>query len=264
MAPKRSREGAAASSGGGGPGDNSSNASSPPPSEPGSSPPPADEPGSSPEPELPADDVLPSAGGYDMEEEDDGEDLFGDEMANDYRPMGAMDEYEDEGLDHHDYDDTDYGARAAAEAALADRDQRERASRMPAALMTSDDDGDERPQRRRRQERGPAVDGQEQDPAAFVEELLDEEEVSDRVCPSSPPPTAQIGGCCEVCTFGSRRRRQHRSGHAATYAPSPLTLLRYSTLHLCPMSLPGLNILTFDAEWDQFGRLQRAASRMDQ
>jgi DNA replication licensing factor MCM2 len=111
------------------------------------------------------------------EEEDDGEDLFGDDMMRDYREMGAMDEYEAEGLDENVYDDIDFGARAAAEAALAERDVRERASRMPAALMTSDDEGDDRPQRRRRrQEREPALDGEEQDPAAFVEELLDDEE----------------------------------------------------------------------------------------
>lgn len=126
-------------------------------------------------PSSPAAEPEPAVPGYD-EEEDDGEELIGEDMAADYRPMGALDEYEEEGLDEADYGDMDLGARAAAEAALEARDQRERASRMPAALMTSDDEGEERPQRRRRREERPV--GAEEDPAAGLEELLDDNEDS--------------------------------------------------------------------------------------
>ena len=53
-------------------------------------------------------------GGADpLDEEDDGEDLIGDGMEADYRPMGALDEYEADGLDFNEYEGMDFGARAA-------------------------------------------------------------------------------------------------------------------------------------------------------
>ena len=54
-----------------------------------------------------------------LEEEEDGEDLIGDDMGADYRALGAMDEYEADGLDETEkYGDMDPRARADAEAIL--------------------------------------------------------------------------------------------------------------------------------------------------
>ena len=65
------------------------------------------------------DDAAPYIGGAATpDEEEDGEDLIGDGMEADYRPMGALDQYEEDGLDFHEYDDMDFSARQAAEAAL--------------------------------------------------------------------------------------------------------------------------------------------------
>ncbi len=94
-------------------------------------------------------------------------------MADDYRPMGALDEYEADGIDEADYGMMDFSARAAADAALDARAGRERASRMPAALLTSDDDGEDRPQRRRRRAEAEA---DAEDPAAGLDQFLDDEE----------------------------------------------------------------------------------------
>eukprot|EP00966_Prymnesium_polylepis_P156296 3610887-Prymnesium_polylepis.1 len=182
-AKRQKQSGGASGSGGGDPGDDdSSNASSPPAVSEPSSPPPDEVPGSSPPPvDDDADAEVAGAagaggGGNDDEEEDDGEDLLGDDMMADYRQIEGLDEYEEEGLDDNDYGDIDFGARAAAEAALADRDHRERASRMPAALMTSDDEDGDRPERRRARRRQEPAAGVEEDPAAGIEELLDDEE----------------------------------------------------------------------------------------
>ena len=112
-----------------------------------------------------------------MEEEEDGEELIGEDMMADYRPMGALDEYEEEGLDNADYGDMDLYTRAAAEEALEQRDGRERQSRMPAALMTSDDEGDV-PHRSRRQRRADPAPGDAIDPTAELNELLDDDEES--------------------------------------------------------------------------------------
>ena len=116
------------------------------------------------------------------EEEEDGEDLIGDGMEDDYRPMGALDAYEADGLDEHEYDEMDVGTRAAADAALDARDQREQRTRMPKALLTSDDDdGSERSLRRRRRRRDaePAqtYDDPEQAAAAGLEDFLEDDGV---------------------------------------------------------------------------------------
>ncbi|KAL1506921.1 hypothetical protein AB1Y20_007785 [Prymnesium parvum] len=172
-AKKQKRAVGPSAAGGGGPGDDSSSSgSSPPVSAPGSP--------DSPEPEnedgvgLSPEDNPNVAMGAD--EEDDGEDLLGEDMMADYRRIDALDAYEEDGLDDNDYGDIDFDARAAAEAALEERDLRERASRIPAALLASDDEDDERPERRRARRRQEAEDGAEEDPAAGIEELLDDDE----------------------------------------------------------------------------------------
>ena len=59
------------------------------------------------------------------EEEDDGEELFGDNLENDYRPMPGLDRYDPEALDDEDFNMMSESDRAAAEAALRQRDRAE-------------------------------------------------------------------------------------------------------------------------------------------
>merc|ERR1739844_57759 len=87
------------------------------------------------------------------EEEDDGEELFGDNMENDYRPMPGLDRYDRDLLDEDDFQMMSEGDRAAAEAALRQRDRAEgrRADgRMRRGLLYDEDDEDDEPARRRR------------------------------------------------------------------------------------------------------------------
>ncbi|KAK7870011.1 hypothetical protein R5R35_011978 [Gryllus longicercus] len=85
------------------------------------------------------------------EEEQDGEELFGDNMEADYRPMPALDRYEMAEFDEEDYDlsQTD---RMAAEMAMQRRDREEgvlgRRADMELIYEASDDD--EAPRRKRR------------------------------------------------------------------------------------------------------------------
>ena len=110
-----------------------------------------------------------------MDEEDDGEELIGEGMEADYREMGALDAYEEDGLDDTEFAPMDANARMAAEEELAKREVRERGtSRVPAALLTPEGDEEEdRPRRRRKEE--PA----QRDEGAGLEGILpDEEEVT--------------------------------------------------------------------------------------
>merc|ERR1711983_505882 len=87
------------------------------------------------------------------EDEEAGEELFGDNMERDYRAMPGLDRYDGDVLDDEDYDMMSEGDRAAAEAALRkrDRDEGRRADgRMRRGLLYDDDDDDDEPARRRR------------------------------------------------------------------------------------------------------------------
>jgi len=110
------------------------------------------------------------------DEEDEGEELIGDDMEADYRPMGALDEYEQDGLDENEYGDMSASARAAAEAALEARDAKEHQSRMPAALLTSDDDGEERRPTRRRRRDADEHEGDEMDDDGGMAGFFDDED----------------------------------------------------------------------------------------
>ncbi|XP_063242568.1 DNA replication licensing factor Mcm2 [Bacillus rossius redtenbacheri] len=91
-------------------------------------------------------------GGAASQEEEDGEELFGDNMEADYRPMPALDRYDPDALD----DDDDYGdlsqtERQAAELAMRRRDREEgRARRGDLELVYGDSDDEEAPRRKRR------------------------------------------------------------------------------------------------------------------
>jgi len=109
-----------------------------------------------------------------MDEEDDGEELIGEGMEADYREMGALDAYEEDGLDEADYEPMDAGARFRAEQELEKREVRERGtSRVPQAFLSSDGDDEEaRPRRRRKEEPAP------EDGGDGLEGILPDEEES--------------------------------------------------------------------------------------
>lgn len=63
----------------------------------------------------------------DEEEEEEGEDLMGEDMVNDYRPIEQLDRYDvDQAAEQDDVDSMSVGARRQAERDLRERDRRER------------------------------------------------------------------------------------------------------------------------------------------
>ncbi|RCN32701.1 MCM2/3/5 family protein [Ancylostoma caninum] len=89
-------------------------------------------------------------------EDEEGENLFGDDMERDYRPQPELDVYSESGLDDaSDLDELSASARQAAEREMAQRDQ----------LLDEDalfyEEGDEE-QRRRRRRRGVREEGAEE------------------------------------------------------------------------------------------------------
>ncbi|KAF4522245.1 hypothetical protein B566_EDAN009089 [Ephemera danica] len=85
----------------------------------------------------------------DEEEEGEGEELFGDNMEADYRPMPALDRYDPNMLDEEDYDVLSPGARAAAEEELGRRD-RELGGRRGLEYDEESDEEGIAPRRKRR------------------------------------------------------------------------------------------------------------------
>ncbi|KAA3484192.1 DNA replication licensing factor MCM2-like [Gossypium australe] len=89
------------------------------------------------------------------EEEDDGEDLYNDNFLDDYREMGAQDQYESVGLDESMEDERDLDQimqdRRAAELELDARDARIPNRKLPQLLHDQDTDDDNyRPSKRQR------------------------------------------------------------------------------------------------------------------
>ncbi|XP_074269548.1 DNA replication licensing factor MCM2 [Silene latifolia] len=97
----------------------------------------------------------------DLEEEDDGEDLYNDDFLNDYRRLGEQDQYEEEGLHDSMEDERDLDQiikdRRAAEMELESREVRVTDNRrIPQLLHDQDTDEDSyRPPKRARGFRGP-------------------------------------------------------------------------------------------------------------
>eukprot|EP00118_Oscarella_pearsei_P004523 m.19557 g.19557 ORF g.19557 m.19557 type:complete len:892 (+) comp27855_c0_seq1:94-2769(+) len=89
-----------------------------------------------------------------QQEEEDGEELFGDQMERDYRAIPQLDTYEGEGLDSSEFDALPADERMAAEQEMRRRDRTERATqgRMRRGLLydESDEDETEQPPARRR------------------------------------------------------------------------------------------------------------------
>ncbi|KAL3278145.1 hypothetical protein HHI36_013488 [Cryptolaemus montrouzieri] len=124
-----------------------------------------DSPGSAQDVHLSNEDLFEDEGqllGYaneDAMEEEDGEDLFGDNMENDYRPMPHLDRYDDRILDEDDYDQMSVGDRLAAEAELRRRDREMGIIRRDdRELFYEESDEDEDPRRKRRMAEKAAAD----------------------------------------------------------------------------------------------------------
>ncbi|KAK0182674.1 hypothetical protein PV327_000787 [Microctonus hyperodae] len=88
------------------------------------------------------------------EEEADGEELFGDNMEADYRPMPALDRYDRALMDDDDYSEMSQGDRVAAEAAMRKRDRAAGIFRDDRDLLYEESDEDDtQTQKRRRAEK---------------------------------------------------------------------------------------------------------------
>ncbi|XP_023215123.1 DNA replication licensing factor mcm2-like isoform X2 [Centruroides sculpturatus] len=88
-----------------------------------------------------------------LNEDEEGEELFGDNMEQDYRPIPALDTYDPQLLDDSEYSMMSEGDRRAAEEEmrLRDREEGRTTGRMRRGLLYDDsDDFEERPARRRR------------------------------------------------------------------------------------------------------------------
>ncbi|CAG9856459.1 unnamed protein product [Phyllotreta striolata] len=121
---------------------------------------------SSPGPDLePFEDEGALFGGLDAEvEEQDGEELFGDNMENDYRPMPHLDRYDEAILDYDEYDQMSVGERMAAEEELRRRDREMGITRRDDRELFYDDTDDvEDPRQRRRKEAEKAATGEEEE-----------------------------------------------------------------------------------------------------
>ncbi|XP_045465752.1 DNA replication licensing factor Mcm2 [Harmonia axyridis] len=86
----------------------------------------------------------------DLLDEDDGEDLFGDNMENDYRPVPHLDRYDRRILDEEDYDNISISERLAAEEELRRRDREMGIIRRDERELFYDESDDEDPRRKRR------------------------------------------------------------------------------------------------------------------
>ncbi|PSN29948.1 DNA replication licensing factor Mcm2 [Blattella germanica] len=128
------------------------------------------------ESELFGGDPQSEAGALNEEEEEDGEELFGDNMEADYRPMPGLDRYDPDVLDEEDYEDISQTDRAAAEAAMRRRDREEGilTRRGDLELIYEDSDEEEAPRRKRqRAEKAAAGELDEAEAIESIENLED-------------------------------------------------------------------------------------------
>lgn len=87
------------------------------------------------------------------DEEGSGEDLFGDNHADDYRDLGVLDQYDSQMLDDRDVGEDEPDVRIGAERAMAERDRlegRRRGRRLGAAEESEEDEEYDRERRVRR------------------------------------------------------------------------------------------------------------------
>ncbi|KAK6176782.1 hypothetical protein SNE40_015016 [Patella caerulea] len=136
------------------------------------------DPTSSPGRDLPPfEDESELNGGGPVEEEEDGEELFGDNLEQDYRAIPALDRFDERDLDEEDYSDISESQRQAAERDIRVREKEEGivSGRMRRGLMYEDSDDDEdRPARKRRiAERAAEGDIDDEDMIESIENLED-------------------------------------------------------------------------------------------
>ncbi|KPJ18533.1 DNA replication licensing factor Mcm2 [Papilio machaon] len=108
------------------------------------------------------------------EEEEDGEELFNDNMEADYRPMPALDRYDNEDLDDDDYDPMSVEARVAAEQELRRRDRDEgRIRRDDRGLFydESDEESTGAPRSKRRRDAERAATGDKEQTEEGIESI---------------------------------------------------------------------------------------------
>lgn len=104
------------------------------------------------------------------DEDDDGEDLFGDNMENDYRPRPELDRYDEALLDEDVYSDISQGDRAAAEAEMRRRDRALGIHRDERDLVYDESDDEDDIPRLKRRAAEKAVDLETED-AEMVESI---------------------------------------------------------------------------------------------
>ncbi|KAJ8968837.1 hypothetical protein NQ317_005305 [Molorchus minor] len=108
------------------------------------------------------------------EEEGEGEELFGDNMENDYRPMPHLDRYDERILDDDEYDQMSIDARLAAEDELRQRDRELGILRRDDRELFYEQSDDEDPRhKRRRAEKAAAGDVEDIEMVESIENLED-------------------------------------------------------------------------------------------
>ena len=112
----------------------------------------------------------------DEEEDDDGEDLVGDDMENDYRPIPELDRYDPDMVDDSVYSDISMSERVAAEREMQHRDKAKGLHRDARDLFYEDgDEDDEIPRAKRMAGEGKTleVDTEDQEMVESIENLED-------------------------------------------------------------------------------------------
>ena len=84
------------------------------------------------------------------QEEEEGEELFGDNMEDDYRPMPALDRYDPDVADDEEYSELSQGERVAAEAVMRKRDRAAGIIRDDRYLLYDESDDEDVHARKRR------------------------------------------------------------------------------------------------------------------
>ncbi|XP_033744661.1 DNA replication licensing factor mcm2-like isoform X1 [Pecten maximus] len=112
------------------------------------------------------------------EEEQDGEELFGDQLEQDYRAIPALDVYDRDGMDDEgDFSDLSETARHAAEREMRQREREEGilTGRMRRGLMyeESDEEDEAAPRKRRRAERAAEGEMEDDEMIESIENLED-------------------------------------------------------------------------------------------
>ncbi|XP_045166532.1 DNA replication licensing factor mcm2-like [Mercenaria mercenaria] len=131
-----------------------------------------------------------------VQEEDDGEELFGDNLERDYRAIPELDVYDQDHLDdEEDYSDISESQRQAAEREIRQREKEEGrlTGRMRRGLMYDESDEEEdRPRKRRMAERAAEGEMEDEEMIESIENLEDMKGHSVREWVSMLAPKTEI------------------------------------------------------------------------